>query len=39
MRNIFISGGAGFIGRHLTRRLLAAHATGRVVILERSNAT
>ena len=34
MRNIFISGGAGFIGGHLTRRLLGSKTTERVVIFD-----
>jgi len=34
MRNIFVSGGAGFIGSHLTRRLLSSADTARVVIYD-----
>jgi UDP-glucose 4-epimerase len=34
MRTIFVSGGAGFIGSHLTRRLLAGKDTEKVVIYD-----
>jgi len=34
MRKIFISGGAGFIGSHLTHRLLTRPGTARVVIYD-----
>lgn len=34
MRNIFVSGGAGFIGSHLTGRLLATPGVERVVIYD-----
>ena len=33
-QNVFISGGAGFIGSHLTRRLLAMPSVQRVVIYD-----
>ena len=32
--NVFISGGAGFIGSHLTRRLLENPALRRLVIFD-----
>lgn len=34
MRNVFISGGAGFIGSHLTRRLLAVPGVTRLTIFD-----
>jgi len=34
MRNVFVSGGAGFIGSHLTGRLLATPGVDRVVIYD-----
>ena len=34
MNSIFLSGGAGFIGSHVVRRLLANHATSRVVVYD-----
>lgn len=34
MRNVFISGGAGFIGSHLTRRLLREPSVEQVVIFD-----
>ena len=34
MQTIFVSGGAGFIGSHLTRRLLADRAVAKVVIYD-----
>ena len=34
MRNIFVSGGAGFIGSHLTARLLSTPGVGQVVIYD-----
>jgi UDP-glucose 4-epimerase len=34
MRNIFISGGAGFIGSHLTRRVLTLPGVAQVVIYD-----
>ena len=33
-QNVFISGGAGFIGSHLTRRLLAMSSVQRIVIYD-----
>jgi UDP-glucose 4-epimerase len=34
MQNVFVSGGAGFIGSHLTRRLLATTGVERTVIYD-----
>ncbi len=34
MRNIFVSGGAGFIGSHLTARLLSTPSVERVIIYD-----
>jgi UDP-glucose 4-epimerase len=34
MQTVFVSGGAGFIGSHLTRRLLADRAIAKVVIYD-----
>ena len=34
MRNVFVCGGAGFIGSHLTARLLAAEKAERVVVYD-----
>ena len=34
MKSVFVSGGAGFIGSHLTRRLLGDGAIGRIVIYD-----
>lgn len=34
MRNVFVCGGAGFIGSHLTRKLLATPGVGQLVIFD-----
>jgi UDP-glucose 4-epimerase len=34
MRNVFVSGGAGFIGSHLTGRLLSFDGVGRLVVYD-----